>query len=243
MEVKAMVEQIGKLPDHVCIIMDGNGRWALSRGLERNQGHRQGVEAVRAATEFAAEKGISYLSLFAFSEENWGRPKSETDALMSLMVHAIHSETPTLMKNNIRCVFIGDRTQLNHNVLERMDACMGQTAGNTRMTLIVAINYSGKWDILQAVNRLLEQNPPADKLLSPDSFSSYLATAGVPDPDLMIRTSGEMRISNFMLWQMAYTELYFTPVLWPDFRKPDFEAALNAYNNRKRRFGKIQESI
>ena len=124
-----------------------------------------------------------------------------------------------------------------------MDACMGQTAGNTRMTLIVAINYSGKWDILQAVNRLLEQNPPADKLLSPDSFSSYLATAGVPDPDLMIRTSGEMRISNFMLWQMAYTELYFTPVLWPDFRKPDFEAALNAYNNRKRRFGKIQESI
>ena len=243
MEVKIMVKQIEKLPDHVCIIMDGNGRWALSRGLERNVGHRQGVEAVRAATEYAAEKGIPYLSLFAFSEENWGRPKSETDAIMSVIVNAIHNETPKMMKNNIRCVFIGDREQLDNKALKRMDDCMRQTAGNTGMTLIVAVNYSGKWDILQAVKRLLEENPPAEQLLSPEVFSSYLSTAGVPEPDLIIRTSGEMRISNFMLWQMAYTELYFTPVLWPDFRKPDFEAALNAYSNRKRRFGKIEESI
>ncbi|MDD2289230.1 MAG: polyprenyl diphosphate synthase [Bacteroidales bacterium] len=238
-----MVKKLEKLPDHVCIIMDGNGRWALSRGMERNVGHRQGLEAVREATEFAAEKGIPYLSLFAFSEENWGRPQSETDALMSLIVKAIHSETPTMMKNNIRCVFIGDRDQLDKNVLERMDTCVSQTAGNTGMTLIVAVNYSGKWDILQAVKRILELNPPSGHLLSPEIFSTYLATAGVPEPDLMIRTSGEMRISNFMLWQLAYTELYFTPVLWPDFRKPDFEAALNAYYNRKRRFGKIQESL
>ncbi len=224
--------------------MDGNGRWALSRGLERNLGHRQGVEAVREATEFAVEKGISYLSLFVFSEENWGRPKRETDALMSLMVQSIHSETPTLMKNNVRCIFIGDRTHLKPDVLERMDRCVEQTSKNTAMTLILAVNYSGKWDILQAVNRYVEnEGSNFDKIdKNPEAFSKYLSTEGIPDPDLMIRTSGEMRISNFMLWQMAYTELYFTPVLWPDFRRPDFETALNAYFNRKRRFGKIEES-
>jgi len=239
-----MHDETGKMPRHVSIIMDGNGRWALSRGLERNLGHRQGVEAVRDATEFAVEKGISYLSLFVFSEENWGRPKRETDALMSLMVHSIHSETPTLMKNNVRCIFIGDRTHLKADVLERMDRCVEQTSKNTAMTLILAVNYSGKWDILQAVNRFIEnEGSNFDKIdENPEAFSKYLSTEGIPDPDLMIRTSGEMRISNFMLWQMAYTELYFTPVLWPDFRKPDFETALNAYFNRKRRFGKIEES-
>ncbi|HPQ56520.1 MAG TPA: polyprenyl diphosphate synthase [Bacteroidales bacterium] len=239
-----MHDETDKIPRHVSIIMDGNGRWALSRGLERNLGHRQGVEAVREATEFAVEKGISYLSLFVFSEENWGRPKRETDALMSLMVQSIHSETPTLMKNNVRCIFIGDRTHLKPDVLERMDRCVEQTSKNTAMTLILAVNYSGKWDILQAVNRYVEnEGSNFDKIdKNPEAFSKYLSTEGIPDPDLMIRTSGEMRISNFMLWQMAYTELYFTPVLWPDFRKPDFETALNAYFNRKRRFGKIEES-
>ncbi|HOO69658.1 MAG TPA: polyprenyl diphosphate synthase [Bacteroidales bacterium] len=239
-----MHDETDKIPRHVSIIMDGNGRWALSRGLERNLGHRQGVEAVREATEFAVEKGISYLSLFVFSEENWGRPKRETDALMSLMVQSIHSETPTLMKNNVRCIFIGDRTHLKPDVLERMDRCVEQTSKNTAMTLILAVNYSGKWDILQAVNRYVEnEGSNFDKIdKNPEAFSKYLSTEGIPDPDLMIRTSGEMRISNFMLWQMAYTELYFTPVLWPDFRRPDFETALNAYFNRKRRFGKIEES-
>jgi len=239
-----MREEKGKMPGHVSIIMDGNGRWAMSRGLERNLGHRQGVEAVREATEFAVEKGISYLSLFVFSEENWGRPRRETEALMSLMVDSIHNETPTLMKNNVRCIFIGDRTHLKPDVLERMDLCAGETSGNTAMTLILAVNYSGKWDILQAVNRYLENEEALSKtsVITPGDFSRYLSTAGIPDPDLMIRTSGEMRISNFMLWQMAYTELYFTPVLWPDFRKPDFQTALNAYFNRKRRFGKIEES-
>ncbi|MFA5444260.1 MAG: polyprenyl diphosphate synthase [Bacteroidales bacterium] len=239
-----MLEKKGKMPRHVSIIMDGNGRWAMSRGLERNLGHRQGVEAVREAIDFAVEKGISYLSLFVFSEENWGRPKKETDALMSLMVDTIYKETPSLMKKSVRCIFIGDRTHLNPNVLERMDACVEQTSKNTAMTLILAVNYSGKWDILQAVNRFMEKSGSvvADSGITLAEFSEYLSTAGIPDPDLMIRTSGEMRVSNFMLWQMAYAELYFTPVLWPDFRKPDFEKALNAYFNRKRRFGKIEES-
>ncbi|NLA15997.1 MAG: di-trans,poly-cis-decaprenylcistransferase [Bacteroidales bacterium] len=231
-----------KLPEHVCIIMDGNGRWALAHGLKRNDGHRQGAEAVRAVTEYAAELGIAYLSLFAFSEENWGRPKQETEALMTLILEYIRKETPNLMKNNIRCVFLGDRNNLSSGVVERMDACMETTGNNTGMTLIIFVNYSGKWDVLQAVNRLLETTPTPELPLSYESFSGYLTTVGIPDPDLMIRTSGEIRISNFMLWQMAYTELYFTSVLWPDFRKPDFEAALKAYNNRKRRFGKIEES-
>ncbi|MFA5277229.1 MAG: polyprenyl diphosphate synthase [Bacteroidales bacterium] len=238
-----MSEITENIPRHVCVIMDGNGRWALSHGLQRKDGHRQGVEAVREATEFAARKGIRYLSLFAFSEENWGRPKSETDAIMSLMVHAIHRETPTLMKNNVRCLFIGDIEHLQPDVLDRMDACMNQTADNTGLTLVVAVNYSGKWDIMQAVNRLMEEQPCGKHPVTSETLSRYLSTAGIPDPDLMIRTSGEMRISNFMLWQLAYTELYFTPVLWPDFRNPDFEAAIESFTNRKRRFGKIEESL
>lgn len=238
-----MNEYKDNIPQHVSIIMDGNGRWALSRGMERKEGHRCGAEAMRIATEFAVEKGISYLSLFAFSEENWGRPKWETDALMTLLMDTIHDETPNMMKNNVRCLFIGNRNNLNADILQQMDKCMAETACNNKMTLIIAINYSGKWDILQAVKQLLMENPSGDITLSQDVFFNYLSTAGIPDPDLMIRTSGEMRISNFMLWQMAYTELYFTPVLWPDFRKSDFEAALEAFKKRKRRFGKIEESI
>lgn len=230
-----------KLPDHVCIIMDGNGRWALKHGLERNDGHKMGAEAVRDATEFAAETGIAYLSLFAFSEENWGRPEQETGALMQLIMEYVEKETPNLMKNNIRVLFKGDLYHLRPQVLKRLEQCMQTTGGNTGMTLIIFINYSGKWDILQAVNKLLEASPSLQTPVSYDAFSGYLSTTGIPDPDLMIRTSGEERISNFMLWQMAYTEFYFTPVLWPDFRKTDFRAALKAYSNRKRRFGKIEE--
>ena len=230
-----------RLPDHVCIIMDGNGRWALKHGMERNDGHKMGAEAVRDATEFAAETGIGYLSLFAFSEENWGRPEQETGALMQLIMEYVEKETPNLMKNNIRVLFKGDLYHLRPQVLERLEQCMQTTGGNTGMTLIIFINYSGKWDILQAVNKLLEASPNLQTPISYEAFSGYLSTTGIPDPDLMIRTSGEERISNFMLWQMAYTEFYFTPVLWPDFRKSDFRVALKAYSNRKRRFGKIEE--
>lgn len=230
-----------KLPDHVCIIMDGNGRWALKHGLERNDGHRMGAEAVRQVTEFAAETGIRYLSLFAFSEENWGRPEEEIEALMRLIVEYVESETPNLMKNNIRVLFKGDLPHLSSRVRERLEQCMRTTEGNTGMVLLIFVNYSGKWDILQAVTKLMETGPDSRVPVSYDTFARYLSTAGIPDPDLMIRTSGEERISNFMLWQIAYTEFYFTPVLWPDFRKTDFRAALEAYSNRKRRFGKIEE--
>jgi undecaprenyl diphosphate synthase len=179
--------------------------------------------------------------LFAFSEENWGRPEQETGALMQLIMEYVEKETPNLMKNNIRVLFKGDLYHLRPQVLKRLEQCMQTTGGNTGMTLIIFINYSGKWDILQAVNKLLEASPSLQTPVSYDAFSGYLSTTGIPDPDLMIRTSGEERISNFMLWQMAYTEFYFTPVLWPDFRKTDFRAALKAYSNRKRRFGKIEE--
>lgn len=231
-----------RLPSHVGIIMDGNGRWAVSRGFPRTRGHEEAVYAVRTVTEYAAELGIQYLSLFAFSVENWGRPKEETDILMNLLVEFLHSETPTLMKNNIKCVFIGDRTHLEKQVIEKVEECVKTTSRNTHMTLVIAFNYSGKWDILQAAEACLKSRTvPGKQPLTQDEFACYLSTAGIPDPDLLIRTSGEMRISNFMLWQLAYTELYFTPVLWPDFRKPDFEAALEAYSNRQRRFGKTEE--
>lgn len=223
--------------NHVCIIMDGNGRWANQHGMPRNEGHRKGTDSVRDVVESAAREHISYLSLFAFSMENWGRPTTETAALMALMVEAIHNETPTLLKNNIHCRFIGDRTMMPESVLGQMDVCERKTAACTGMTLLIAVSYSGKWDIVQAANRFMTEHPGMP--LTDSDIESYLATAGIPDPDLLIRTGGEQRISNFMLWQLAYTELYFTPVLWPDFRRVDFEAALEAFGNRKRRFGKI----
>ncbi len=231
------------LPRHVAVIMDGNGRWAGQRGLARNEGHRQGVEAVRATVEAATQAGIQYLSLFAFSEENWKRPVEETATLMSLMIEAIYQQTPVLMQNNIKCLFIGNMQNIPAPVRERMESCLQQTAGNTQMTLIVAISYSGKWDILQAVNACMRDKKGSADPLTAQEFAGYLSTSAIPDPDLLIRTSGEERISNFMLWQLAYTELYFTPVLWPDFRKLDFQAALEAYSNRKRRFGKTTEQL
>lgn len=231
-----------RLPSHVGIIMDGNGRWAVSRGFNRTKGHEEAVHAVRAVTEYAADMGIKYLSLFAFSIENWGRPKSETDILMNLLVEFLHSETPTLMKNNIKCIVIGDRSHLGKQIIEKVEECEKTTSLNTHMTLAIVFNYSGKWDILQAADACMRDRDVSDKQpLTQEEFARHLSTSGIPDPDLLIRTSGEMRISNFMLWQLAYTELYFTPVLWPDFRKPDFEAALEAYSNRQRRFGKTEE--
>ncbi|HIZ85154.1 MAG TPA: di-trans,poly-cis-decaprenylcistransferase [Candidatus Coprenecus stercoravium] len=225
------------IPEHVAIIMDGNGRWAKMRGKERVFGHHEGTESVRACTEYAVEKGIRYLSFFAFSEENWSRPDAEVSELMHLMAVSILNERPVFKKNNIRFVVIGNRSRLSEALNEDIDEAMEETSANTGLTLIVFLSYSGKWDIEQAAGRFAASGAPEGH------FSDYLATAGIPDPDLLIRTSGEQRISNFMLWQCAYTEFYFTPVLWPDFRKTEFQKALDEYSSRSRRFGKTGDQV
>lgn len=224
------------IPAHVTIIMDGNGRWAKQKGKERIYGHYEGVESVRACTEYATEIGIKYLSIFAFSEENWGRPKDEVNGLMALMAKSILNEMPTFMKNNIRFMVIGDRLALSDELLSEIDGAMDKTKNNTGLTLIVFLSYSGKWDIKQAADHYA-----SDGMKRP--FESYLSTAGIPDPDLLIRTSGEQRISNYLLWQCAYTEFYFTDILWPDFRKSEFHTALESFSSRQRRFGKTGEQI
>lgn len=217
--------------------MDGNGRWAKSRGLERLKGHEAGVESVRASSELAVELKIPYLSLFAFSTENWNRPVAEVEGLWSLMVKAIVNETPTLEKNNVRLRVLGDLSRLSENLKKEIDDCLELTAKNTGTQLIIMLNYSGKWDIVQACNRFKMEHP--NDPITQEDVARYLSTADIPDPDLLIRTSGEERISNYMLWQTAYTEFYFTDVLWPDFRKSEFIKALEAYSLRERRFGKV----
>ena len=236
-----------RIPKHVSIIMDGNGRWAKSRGLERLEGHKAGVESVRAATEFAAENGIGYLSLFAFSEENWNRPQSEIAGLMELMIDAIVKESSTLMDNNIKFWAVGDMSRLSVRVTDKIKEIEKKTAGNTGLNFVIFLSYSGKWDIIQAVNRAIESalNDPEsiERPITPEYFDTLLSTSRIPDPDLLIRTSGEQRISNFLLWQCAYTEFYFTDVLWPDFRKIDFRKALDTYAERERRYGKTGDQI
>ena len=230
-----------EIPQHITIIMDGNGRWAKKQGQKRLFGHNAGVESVRACTEYCAEIGVRYLSLFAFSEENWGRPADEVKGLMELMMKNVLGERATFMKNNIRFRVIGNYGHLSASLLEAIRKVEEETSANTGLTLILMLSYSGKWDIMQAARRYasdcLEQG--RELPLDEETFSGYLATAGVPDPDLMIRTSGEQRISNYLLWQCAYTEFWFTPVLWPDFRKTELEQALQSYNNRERRYGKV----
>lgn len=223
--------------------MDGNGRWARERGKERVFGHYEGVESVRACTEAAMEAGVKYLSLFAFSEENWGRPQSEVDALMKLMFKSMMDEFETFMKNGVRFVVIGNRSKLSSGLNGAIDSMMAQTAANSNLTLVIFLSYSGKWDILQAAKSIAREYASCpDKLdtLEIGSFDAYLATAGVPDPDLIIRTSGEQRLSNYLLWQCAYSEFHFTDVLWPDFRKKEFFAALDEYAKRDRRYGKVK---
>ena len=230
-----------KIPQHVSIIMDGNGRWAKARGMERVKGHMEGVESVRACLEAAAEEGVKYLSVYAFSEENWNRPQEEVGFLMELMMKAMKKECANFMKNDIRFVVLGNRARLSENLNRTIDEMMAQTAGNTRVTLILFLSYSGKWDLLQAMKKALaELTPEQFQSMDLQDFDKYLVTAGIPDPDLMIRTSGELRISNYLLWQCAYTEFYFTDVLWPDFRKPQFRDALAAYAARDRRYGKVK---
>lgn len=237
---------IDKLPRHIAIIMDGNGRWAANHGSDRLYGHEHGVEAVRSVVEGAGEIGVEYLTLYAFSTENWSRPKHEVDGLMGLLVHAIDSETVNLMKNNVRLSVIGDRTMLPERVVNKLDSCIEKLSGNTGLNVVLAISYSSKWEITQAVRKvaaeILEHKiVPSD--VTSDLFESYLATANIPDPELLIRTSGEYRISNFLLWQIAYAELYFPEKLWPDFRKEDLFEAIVDYQRRERRFGMTSEQI
>ncbi len=236
---------IHKLPRHVAIIMDGNGRWAKKKGNQRIFGHKNGVIAVRETVEAAAELGLGFLTLYAFSTENWSRPKMEIDALMSLLVSSLHNETPTLLDNNISLTAIGDIDSLSADVAKQLKNTIEKTAHNTRLKLILALNYSGRWEILRAVNQI-KQEVTSGKLnmdITDSIFSSYLSTKDIPDPELLIRTSGEYRISNFLLWQVAYSELYFTPTLWPDFRKENFYEAIVDYQKRERRFGKTSEQL
>ncbi len=228
------------LPAHVSIIMDGNGRWAKERGKERVYGHFEGVESVRACTEAAAQMGVKYLSLFAFSEENWGRPEQEVMTLMELMVKCMVGEMDTFMKNNLRFMVIGNKARLSDELNKVIDDCMQKTASNTGLTLIVMLSYSGKWDILQAAEKYAEALTEGKIEPGSEAFASFLVTDGIPDPDLIIRTSGECRLSNYFLWQGAYSELLFTDVLWPDFRKDEFAAALEEYAKRDRRYGKVK---
>ena len=225
------------LPKHIAITMDGNGRWAKEKGENRLFGHNNGVEAVRDTVEGAVEYGIKYVTLFAFSTENWNRPKHEVNALMSLLVSSIHKETKTLIENDIRLQTIGNIQQLPKKCQNELSESIELTKENKKMTLILALSYSGKWEIINAVKEIIN-NKISEAAVNEELFKQYLTTKNVPDPELLIRTSGEHRISNFMLWQIAYSELYFTDKMWPDFRRADLKEAIINYQKRERRFGK-----
>jgi undecaprenyl diphosphate synthase len=237
---------INKLPGHVAVIMDGNGRWARRRGRERVYGHHMGVKAVRRTMEAAAEIGIKYLTLYAFSTENWKRPDEEVTALMDLMVDSINNETHTLVEKQISLKVIGDLDRLSADVRNRLNETMKITSPGTRMKLIVALSYSSRWEISEACRQIavaVKEGRIREEDINEETVSASLATSDIPDPELMIRTSGEKRISNFLLWQLAYTELYFTEKLWPDFGKQDFYKAVADYQKRERRYGKTSEQI
>ena len=232
-----------RLPCHVAIIMDGNGRWAKQQGKERIFGHESGVESVRDTVKAAAEIGIQHLTLFAFSTENWCRPHKEVNTLMGLLTRAIDSETLELHKNNVRLQAIGDIDSLPSSCSNQLREAIELTSGNTGLTVNIALSYSARWEITNAAKKIARK--VAEKRIDPEDIDQELVdqameTARIPDPDLLIRTSGELRISNFLLWQLAYTELYFTPVLWPDFRKKHFYQAIIDYQRRERRFGKVE---
>lgn len=227
------------IPKHIAIIMDGNGRWAKSQGIKRIFGHKKGVNAVRSAVEACVEVGVEYLTLYAFSTENWDRPKVEVDGLMTLLVDTVKSEIGLLQNNGIKLRTIGDITALPKNTRNSLEEAMELTGNNKRMDLVLALNYSGRWDIIQATNKAIASGNIVDE----HSFEKNLSTYTIPDPELLIRTSGEERISNFLLWQTAYTEFYFSDVLWPDFTKDHLFKAVIDYQGRERRFGKISEQL
>lgn len=234
------------LPKHIAIIMDGNGRWAKAHGKPRVFGHKSGVKSVREVTEAAAELGIDYITLYAFSTENWNRPTTEVVALMTLLVETIRKEIDTLNKNNIKLLAIGDISKLPAKTYKALIEGIENTKNNTRMTLVLALNYSSKWEILEATKKIAQKVSSGDlKMEDIDEslFSHHLSTVNIPDPEFLIRTSGESRLSNFLLWQLAYAEFYFTPIYWPDFDKAQFYNAILSYQNRERRFGMISEQI
>lgn len=245
MSLKSKIDN-GKLPKHIAIIMDGNGRWAKGKGKFRIFGHQNGVKSVREATEACAELGVEYLTLYAFSTENWNRPQLEVMALMELLVSTIKKETATLMKNNIRLTAIGNLNDLPKKCYQELTSAIEETKDNKRMTLVLALSYSAKWDITNAVKTIaqqVQQGQLAVSDITDQTIDEHLSTKGIPNPELMIRTSGEHRISNFLLWELAYSEFYFTEKLWPDFEREDLYEAILDYQQRERRFGKTSEQI
>lgn len=248
MSLESKIKEIGQkpLPAHVAVIMDGNGRWAKARGLDRSMGHVEGVNAVRRITEIASDLGVKYLTLYTFSTENWSRPKEEVDALMHLISIAIERETPDLIRNNVRLRIIGDMSTVPSYALERLRNCEAATAECTGMWMILAISYSSRWEITEAMRRIAVE--VADGRMNAGGIdesviASHLATAGIPDPDLLIRTGGDCRVSNYLLWQIAYSELWFDGTFWPDYSKEDFCDAILHYQSRERRFGKTSEQV
>jgi undecaprenyl diphosphate synthase len=245
-KIQEELKRSGEIPMHIAIIMDGNGRWAKRRGLPRVAGHREGVKSVRDVVEACAQLGVKYLTLFAFSTENWRRPKEEIDTLMKLLIKTLRSETEKLHKNDIRLMAIGDIDSLPKEVRQELKEAMEKTKNNKRMVLNLALSYSGRWEIIEAVKEIardVKKGKVKIEEIDDKLFSNYLKTAGIPDPDLLIRTSGELRISNFLLWQIAYTELYITDCLWPDFRRKHLYEAIRDYQRRERRFGMTSEQI
>ena len=237
---------MSRIPQHVAVIMDGNGRWAKLHGKERLFGHYNGVESVRAVITASVQLGVKYLTLYTFSTENWNRPKAEVDGLMELLVENIVKETPTFHEKNIRFTTIGNNSLLPEKALRKLEECIAETASNSGMTLVLALSYSSRWEITDAVRRIADKVKNGElnvEDIDDDVVSNNLTTAGIPDPELLIRTSGELRLSNYLLWQMAYTELYFTDTLWPDFREESLYEAIVDYQKRERRFGKTSEQL
>jgi undecaprenyl diphosphate synthase len=245
MDVKEKIDKT-KLPQHIAVIMDGNGRWAKKKGNQRIFGHKNGINAVRETVEAAAELGIKFLTLYAFSTENWKRPKAEVNALMHLLISSLNAEIKTLQKNNVRLLTIGDTDSLPKNVAKQLRDTISKTEKNKGLKLVLALSYSGRWEITQAVKKIAElakTNKIAIENIDEDFITKNLQGGFMPGPELLIRTSGEYRISNFLLWQIAYTELYFTDVLWPDFRKENLYQAIDDFQKRERRFGKTSEQL
>ena len=237
------IPEVAEIPRHIAVIMDGNGRWAKKRFLPRVAGHKVGVETVRNMVKQCVNLGVDYLTLFAFSSENWRRPEEEVTFLMGLFMEALKKEVAKLHKNNVRLIIIGNRAQFGTALCAEIEAAEHLTQQNTGLTLTIAANYGGRWDILQAVNAMQKANPSKSGEFVEEDLTPYLAMHYAPEPDLFIRTGGEKRISNFMLWQLAYSELYFTDVLWPDFDDQAFQQAIQSYQQRERRFGRTSEQL
>lgn len=244
----SLIEKIDKnrLPRHVAIIMDGNGRWAKAKGKDRSFGHQEGVVSVRKIMDAVTQLGLKYLTLYTFSTENWNRPEEEVQALMSLLVSAIHRETPDMMKKNVRLTAIGDLSRLREDAYNTLQECIDTTSANTGTTLVLALSYSSRWEITAAVRQLVQE--ALEQKINPNDIteamvSDHLTTKNIPDPDLLIRTGGEKRISNFLLWQLSYAEFFFTDVFWPDFREEELYEAILYYQQRERRFGKTSEQL